>query len=73
MRDEKRAERMIEADRYGFVGKSKDMIRLDAERLLKEYFCLTKPVIVEISGDGDDFDLIIKSHGNRVRSPITLE
>ena len=73
MRDEKRAERMIEADRYGFVGKSKDLIRLDAERLIKEYFCLTKPVTVEINGEGDDFDLVIKSHGNRVRSPLTLE
>ena len=73
MRDEKRAERMIEADRYGFVGKSKDLIRLDAARLLTEYFCLTTPVPGEIHGEGDDFDLVIKSHGNRVRSPLTLE
>ena len=64
---------MIEADRYKLVGKSKDLIRLDIESLLKEYFCLTAPVTVEISGEGDKFDLVIRTKGNKVRSAESVK
>lgn len=68
MREKNRAERMIESDRYRLVGKSKDLIRLDIESLLKEYFCLTSPVTIEITGESDKFDLTIKAKGNKVRA-----
>lgn len=68
MKQKDRAKNMLDADRYGLVGSARELIRLDVERLLKEYFYLTEPVTAELSGDGDNFVLTVRARGSGTRT-----
>ena len=69
MRSEKysRVKRMIESDRFGLVGGSKEMIIGDLTALLGEYFALSSPIAIDIEGDEKEFRLIISCDGCRVK------
>ena len=69
MRKEKysRVKKMIESDRFGMVGGSKELIVSDVRSVLEEYFTLSSPVKMEIEGDESEFTLIITCEGARVK------
>lgn len=62
-----RVKRMIESDRFGMVGGSKELIVSDIRSLLEEYFTLSSPVKMEIEGEESEFTLIITCEGARVK------
>lgn len=62
-----RVKKMIENDRFGMVGGSKELIVSDIRALLEEYFTLSSPVKMEIEGDGAEFTLVITCEGARVK------
>ena len=62
-----RVKKMIESDRFGMVGGSRELILSDIGSLLEEYFTLSSPVRMEIEGDESEFTLIITCEGARVK------
>ncbi len=56
-----RAKKMIESDRLGVVYGTEDLIRRDLESLLKEYFCIDKPLKIEIIAKGERISLNIST------------
>ena len=64
----KRAQSMLESDRFGFVSGSKEMIRADVEEVLGEYFYLPSHVKIELEPNGDRFTLSITAESCVLRS-----
>ena len=64
----KRAQRILESDRFGFVSGSKEMIRADIEDVLNEYFYLPTHVKIQLDPTGDTFSLTIKADNCTLRS-----
>ena len=62
-----RVKKMIESDRFGMVGGSKELIISDIKALLEEYFTLSSPVKLEIEGDEREFTLTVICEGARVK------
>ena len=64
----KRAQRILESDRFGFVSGSKEMIRADIEDVISEYFYVPGHVKIELDPTGDTFSLSIKAEHCTLRS-----
>ena len=62
-----RIKKMIESDRFGMVGGSKELIVADIQAVLEEYFTLSSPVKLDIEGDEREFTLIVTCEGARVK------
>ncbi|MBP5176961.1 MAG: hypothetical protein ILP02_00075 [Clostridia bacterium] len=64
----KRAQAIIDSDRFGFVSGSKEMILADIEDVLSQYFYLPHGLNVKLEPTGDTFTLEICAKGCSLRS-----
>ena len=62
-----RVKQMIESDRFGLMGDSKNLILRDISALMNEYFILSANVEMEIEGEENDFTVTVVCRSSGVK------